>query len=196
MIWRHNLGQFEPHPHVHPDFVRHSDFPGSVTTAAAAERNQAASGKVGFRERTGHTAKVKNWRAAEAASTLQRELTEGDEDEAGEFAKDWKRFAFDIARGAEAGPNASEICVVIARVRDEFPGAGRNPTEKPVKTHGIECTGGGDAERAAGSRETFFGKDAMPGGLEAAEKADLRSADQAGAGGGANGPGRLKWISD
>ena len=127
---------------------------------------------------------------------LWRELAEGDEVQRGEFAQNWKGLAFDIARGAEAGPNASEIGVVIARVRDEFPGAGGNPIEKAVESHGVECAGGGYAECAAGGRKAFFGNDAVPGGLEAAETADLRSADEAGAGGGANGPDRLEWIAN
>lgn len=127
---------------------------------------------------------------------LRCEFAEGDEVEGRKFAQNWKGLAFNIARRAEAGPNTSEIGVMITRVCHELPRAGGNPIEKAVESHGVECAGAGYSECAPGGRETFFRKDAVPGGLEAAENADLRSADEAGAGGGANGPGRLEWITN
>lgn len=127
---------------------------------------------------------------------LRRELAEGDELQRGEFAQNWKRLAFDIARGAETRANASEIGVVVAGVRHEFPSARRNLIEKTAETHAIECAGAGNAERAAGGREAFFRKYAVPGRLEAPETANLRSTDEPGAGGGANGPGGFEWIAN
>jgi len=131
-----------------------------------------------------------------AASTLRCEFAERDELEGGKIAQNWKDLAFDIARGAEVGLNASEIGVIVAGVRDKFPGASGNPIEKAVESHGVECAGAGYAECAAGGCKAFFRKDAEPGGPEAAENADLRCSDEAGAGAGANGPERLEWIAN
>ena len=142
------------------------------------------------------TPPVANQGTAETASVVWCEFAEGDELERGEFTQNRKGFAFDIARGAEASPNAREIRVVIARMRDEFPSAGANPIEKPVQIHCFECTGAGYAECAAGGSEAFFGNDAVPGGLKAAENADLRSANEAASGRCANGPLRLEWIAN
>lgn len=127
---------------------------------------------------------------------MQCEFAEGDEVEGGEFAQNWKGVSFDIARGAEASLNASEIGVIIARVRYEFPSAGGNPIEKTVQSHNVERACAGYAQCAAGGREAFSGKDAVPAEVEAAETADLHSADEAGAGGGANGSERLEWIAN
>jgi hypothetical protein len=124
------------------------------------------------------------------------ELSKGDEAEGGELAENRKGLAFDIARDAEAGPNASEIGIIIARVRDEFPRSGGNPIEKSMESHSVEGAGAGNAECAAGGREALFCENAMPGGPEAAENADLRSAHEGGAGSGANGPNRLEWIAN
>lgn len=132
----------------------------------------------------------------EAASVLRCDFAEGDEVQSGEFAQKWKGLAFDIARGAEPGPNARQIGVIVTRVRDELPGAGGDPIEKTVERHGVECTRAGYAERATGGREAFFGKDAMPAGLKAAKNADLRGADESSAGRGMNSPCGLKWIAN
>ena len=126
----------------------------------------------------------------------KKAAVEGDEAEGGEFAQNWKGLPLDFARGAETGPNTREIGVIVARMRDEFPGAGGNPIHEAMESHGVECAGGGYAECAVGGREAFFYKNAAPGGLKAAETADLRSTDEPGAGGGANGPDGFEWIAN
>src|SRR5665213_261549 len=107
-----------------------------------------------------------------------------------------KSLALHIARRAEGGLNARQIGIVIAGVRDEFPSAGPNPIEKSMKSHLTECSGAGYAECAARGREAFFREDASPAGLQAAENADLRSANEVAVGGSANCPCRLEWITN
>ena len=108
--------------------------------------------------------------------------------------------AFGVARRTETRRDLSQVGVVVAGMRDEFPCARRQLTEQGSKCCCVEASGGEHADGAVGGGETFFCGDAAEGGLKPAEEGYLRAAKQGGVAGCVRGsvqaPGRLKRIAD
>jgi len=101
----------------------------------------------------------------------------------------------DVAGFAQASVNPREVCVVVTRMGDQFPGSLWNMCEKSAKGRGIDRPGTGDRDGAIGSDEAFFRDDAPEVGPKPAQRPHLSRSHPGSAGGGVHRPFWLKGIA-
>jgi hypothetical protein len=72
-----------------------------------------------------------------------------------------------LARGAQTGVGQRQIGIVVARMRDQFPGARGQIAEQGSQSGSVKISSGQHADRTICGYKSLFGHDAAEGGLEA-----------------------------